>query len=169
MLDVSEAIALIRYFEGCSLRSYLCPAGVWTIGWGNTFYLDGDRVERGDSISQVHADALNLQTIRDLAFDLSEVISVSWDQYSVAILSLAYNIGIDNYARSTFNSLLHDGSTLLHLQHQLRRWNKVDGKISMGLVRRRNCEAAALAGLNWREHTEDFKIYGVDATTTESS
>ena len=29
-------LPLIKEFEGCRLKAYLCPAGVWTIGWGCT-------------------------------------------------------------------------------------------------------------------------------------
>ena len=36
-------IALIKKFEGCKLVAYLCPANVWTIGWGAT----GPDVRRG--------------------------------------------------------------------------------------------------------------------------
>ena len=27
---------LIKHFEGCELKAYKCPAGVWTIGYGHT-------------------------------------------------------------------------------------------------------------------------------------
>ena len=31
-----EGLELIKKFEGCKLKSYKCPAGVWTIGYGHT-------------------------------------------------------------------------------------------------------------------------------------
>lgn len=36
MLPSEKALALIKRFESLRLESYLCPAGVWTIGWGTT-------------------------------------------------------------------------------------------------------------------------------------
>ena len=36
MKTSAEGIALIKKFEGCELESYICPAGVWTIGYGTT-------------------------------------------------------------------------------------------------------------------------------------
>ena len=27
---------LVKQFEGCKLKAYKCPAGVWTVGWGST-------------------------------------------------------------------------------------------------------------------------------------
>lgn len=45
------AVALISKAEGCRLKAYKCPAGVWTIGWGRT-----ERVRRGDTCTQERAD-----------------------------------------------------------------------------------------------------------------
>jgi lysozyme len=33
-------IETMHHFEGCKLTAYQCPAKVWTIGWGNTYYPD---------------------------------------------------------------------------------------------------------------------------------
>ena len=32
----SKALELIKQFEGLRLKAYLCPGGVWTIGYGHT-------------------------------------------------------------------------------------------------------------------------------------
>ena len=50
--DYQAAIALIQKFEGFHHDAYLCPAGVWSIGWGNTKKADGSAVGPGDRISQ---------------------------------------------------------------------------------------------------------------------
>ena len=42
----------IRRFEGCKLKAYLCPAGVWTCGWGAT----GPDVVKGTVWTQEQAD-----------------------------------------------------------------------------------------------------------------
>lgn len=42
---------LLKECEGLRLKAYQCPAKVWTIGIGNTFYLDGTPVKQGDTIS----------------------------------------------------------------------------------------------------------------------
>ena len=49
-----EGIALIKRFEGCRLEAYLCPANVWTIGFGST----GPDVVKGLKITQETADIL---------------------------------------------------------------------------------------------------------------
>jgi len=58
-LAIEVAQALIRRWEGCYLRPYLCPAGVPTIGYGATYYEDGTRVAlTDDPISKERAEAL---------------------------------------------------------------------------------------------------------------
>ena len=52
-------IALIKHFEGCRLKSYRCPAGVWTCGWGTT-----DGVTEDTEWTQEEAD---LRLAEDLA------------------------------------------------------------------------------------------------------
>ena len=37
---------------------------------------------------------------------------------------------------------------------QMKRWNKAGGKVSRGLVRRRNAEAAMFSGEDWKEYYE---------------
>ena len=49
---------LIKKYEGCKLKAYKCPEGIWTIGWGNTTYEDGRPVKEGDIIAQEKADYL---------------------------------------------------------------------------------------------------------------
>ena len=48
----NKGIELMKSFEGCRLTAYLCPAGVWTIGYGHTA-----GVKKGQTISQNQADA----------------------------------------------------------------------------------------------------------------
>ena len=47
----SKGVSLIKSFEGCRLKAYKCPAGVWTIGYGHT-----SGVKEGDTITQEQAD-----------------------------------------------------------------------------------------------------------------
>ena len=58
MTTGSAGIKLIKKWESCKLESYKCPAGLWTIGFGNTFYEDGSKVKQGDKITQQRAEDL---------------------------------------------------------------------------------------------------------------
>ena len=51
MRTSSKGVSLIKSFEGCRLKAYKCPAGVWTIGYGHTA-----GVKEGDTITQEQAD-----------------------------------------------------------------------------------------------------------------
>ena len=57
-----EGKDLIKLFEGVRLKAYKCSAGVPTIGFGNTYYPNGDKVKMGDTIT--------LEEARDLFDDL---------------------------------------------------------------------------------------------------
>ena len=48
-----EGIELIKQFEGCRLKAYKCPAGVWTIGYGHT-----KGVTEGMTITEEEAEDL---------------------------------------------------------------------------------------------------------------
>ena len=57
-----EGKDLIKLFEGVRLKAYKCSAGVPTIGFGNTYYPNGDKVKMGDTIT--------IEQARDLFDDL---------------------------------------------------------------------------------------------------
>jgi lysozyme len=90
---------LIKYFEDgpgflagkCShLTAYLCPAGVWTIGWGCT----GQGIREGVTITQPMADALYLEKRLGVESDLHAMTTGMaltqgmWD----ALVSLSFNL-----------------------------------------------------------------------------
>ena len=53
-----EGKDLIKLFEGCRLKAYKCSAGVPTIGYGNTYYPNGEKVKMGDVITLEQAREL---------------------------------------------------------------------------------------------------------------
>ena len=53
-----EGKDLIKSFEGCRLNAYKCSAGVPTIGYGNTYYPNGDKVQMDDVITLEQAKEL---------------------------------------------------------------------------------------------------------------
>ena len=57
-MKISTAgIEFIKKFEGLCLQAYLCPAGVWTIGYGST-QISGRSVTPKDVISKEIAEIL---------------------------------------------------------------------------------------------------------------
>lgn len=138
------AIALMHHFERCELAAYLCPAGKWTIGWGMTYYPDGRRVKKGDRISQEQADAMFAQLLeRDFAPAVRAAIGAAATtpaQFG-AMVALAYNIGAVRFTLSTV-ARRHRAGDVDGAAAAFALWNKVKGKVSDGLVRRRRAEAA---------------------------
>ena len=80
-MKVSQrGIDLIKKHEGCKLTSYLCPSKIPTIGFGNTYYLNGTKVELGQTITQDQADKLLLSTLSKFEKDVWSVIKQSVNQ-----------------------------------------------------------------------------------------
>jgi lysozyme len=133
---------------------------VWTIGWGNTLFADGSPVGPGQSITQVEADKLADYVLTGFVKDIAPLVKVPLRGSAIgALTSFAYNVGPHAFEESTLLKSLNNGSSIEELQYQIRRWCKADGRALPGLLVRRNCEAAALAGLNWKHHKEDYRDY----------
>lgn len=90
-------IDLIKRFEGCSLKAYKCPAGKPTIGYGNTFYESGEKVQLGDVITQERAEKLllNLLPKFENAVNIRVTAPLTQNQYD-ALVSFTWNTGGSN-------------------------------------------------------------------------
>jgi lysozyme len=88
-----SALDLITRWEGCKLTAYLCPAGVWTIGYGST----GQHVVKGLKITKAQALALLKDDLRVAAERLRLRIGVIADELTAnqygALLSFVFNLG----------------------------------------------------------------------------
>lgn len=141
-----DGIELIKHFEGCSLSAYLCPAYVWTIGYGHT----GD-VNEGDVITEHQAEALLTHDLKKFEGYVNELVEVPLEQNEFdALVAWTYNLGPGNLRRSTLLLRLNAGC-YRDVPDEMRRWNKVDGRVLSGLVRRREAEARLWEGVDWRE------------------
>jgi len=136
--DLEPALDLIRQFEGCRLEAYLCPAGVWTIGYGHT----GPNVKPGLKITQADAEALLLSDVERFARAVDTWIKVKLsNNQRCALISFTFNVGIGALQESTLRKRLNNGEDAVKVaMEELPRWNKGDGKILEGLVRRRKAE-----------------------------
>jgi GH24 family phage-related lysozyme (muramidase) len=136
--NLQPAVELIKKFEGCRLEAYLCPAGVWTIGYGHT----GTNVKAGLKITQADAEALLLSDIERFARAVDTWIKVDLtNNQRCALISFTFNVGIGALQESTLRKRLNNGEDPVKVaMEELPRWNKGDGKILEGLVRRRRAE-----------------------------
>jgi lysozyme len=89
--------------EGLRLKPYLDSKGIPTIAMGNTYYLDGRKVTMQDKAITIN-EAGNLATITadKFAFQVDKLLTskVNQNQFN-ALVSLAYNIGINGFRNST--------------------------------------------------------------------
>ena len=89
---------IIKEFEGCILKAYKCPAGVWTIGYGHT-----EGVTRDMVISKDQAEDLlkgDLKVFENGVEQLLRKAPTTENQFS-AYVSLSYNIGLGAFAKSS--------------------------------------------------------------------
>jgi GH24 family phage-related lysozyme (muramidase) len=133
-----RAQALMHHFEACKLTAYRCPAGVWTIGWGDT----GPHVKPGLTWTRAQADAAFAERLaREFEPGVRAVIGdnpTTSAQFG-AMVALAYNIGVGAFRTSTV-ARKHNAGDYEGAGEAFLLWNKSNGKVLKGLVRRRQAE-----------------------------
>jgi lysozyme len=134
MRTSDEGVNLIKGFEGLRLQAYLCPAGVWTIGYGHT-----KGVRKGDVCTEEDAE----QMLRDdlIGFErcVTENVEVPLAQNQFdALVSFAFNVGCGAFKGSTLLRKLNAGDP--SASDELLRWTKAGGVEVDGLVARRHGE-----------------------------
>jgi lysozyme len=133
---------LIKKFEGCKLKAYKCPANVWTIGFGNTFYEDGSKVKEGDVITQERANELFDIIISDFVRMSDALVKsdVTENNFS-AIVSFAFNVGTGNLKKSTLLKKVNIDPKDPTIKAEFMKWTRANNVVLKGLVRRREAEA----------------------------
>lgn len=139
MNDLATLYALIKRFEGCRLMPYICPAGVWTAGWGST----GPDVFPGRPWTREYADRrMEQDALRFARGALLACPGLAGEAVS-AIGDFGYNIGLGALKGSTLRRRLNEGD-IEAAKNELGRWVNAGGKRLKGLVIRRAAEAALL-------------------------
>lgn len=137
MRRINEAgLAIIRRFEGVRLKAYLCPANVWTIGYGHTH-----GVTQGMEITLEQAETLLRKDLRLFEMGVANAIGsapTSDNEFS-AFVSLSFNIGVSAFKRSTALKR-HIAGNKAGAADAILLWNKAGGIVLKGLVRRREAE-----------------------------
>ena len=139
-----EGKALIKKFEGCELDAYKCPAGKWTIGYGHE-----KGVKEGDSWSQSHAEYMLDVELEEYEGYINDLVDIQLSQCQFdALVAWIYNLGPTNFRTSTLRKKLQS-ETMDEVPMEIRRWNKANGEVLQGLVRRREAEALLFQGKDW--------------------
>ena len=136
MKPSQECIDMVKHFEGFEDTAYLCPANVWTIGYGRT-----KNVKEGDKITEPQAERDLQEELQEFGAQVLGVVDVSLLQNEFdALTSWTYNLGVGNLSSSTLLKKLNAGDKD-SVPSEMLRWNKAAGKVLAGLTARRQAEA----------------------------
>ena len=130
-----EGKDLIKLFEGVRLKAYKCSAGVPTIGYGNTYYANGDKVKMGDVITLEQAKELfdDLIVRYERIVESKLKVDVKQNEFD-ALVSHTYNTG----GSSTLFKLVNMGAPKEKIKNWFTtKYITANGKRLQGLVNRR--------------------------------
>jgi len=134
----------IKKHEGLRLNAYQDAVGVWTIGYGNTFYpphiKEGRKVQKGDTITMAQADEM-LPVVANSFWNTVKphIRQPLNDNQKTAIVSLVYNIGPGRFISSTLLRKLNVNPNDPTIRQEFEAWRNAGGKPI--LLRRRKEEA----------------------------
>jgi lysozyme len=148
---------LIKHYEGLhdgnlkkiGLQAKLCPAGVWTVGWGHAI------VHNKKMLKGTENEALANELYKDLTIEQADQLfivdiqmyenqvnslklNLNQDQFD-ALVSFAYNCGFKNLLTSTLLKRIR--LNIGDIPDAFTMWNKANGQVLNGLTFRRQTEA----------------------------
>lgn len=142
----AKGAALVKHFESCKepaaggFKAYLDPVQVLTIGWGHTNH-HGRQFDANSIWTQAECDAEFLSDMARFEAAVHRLVNVTLNQDQFdALVSFTYNVGEGNFETSTLRKKLNDGD-FDGAANEFPRWNKAQGQVLPGLVRRRASEA----------------------------
>jgi len=158
---------LMHKYEGYRNRPYLCPAHIWTIGYGHVLYQEQIRLpmvrppgKTKADIPQIRSEmALKLEDFR--VWSKQEIDDLFSDDVASfergvlrlipgsagsqgrfdALVSFAFNVGLGNLQRSTIR-IKANRQEWEEAADAFLLWNKAGSKVLPGLDRRRKDERA---------------------------
>lgn len=153
----------MHHFEGYRNKPYLCPANIWTIGFGRVLYQEQIRlpmIRKEGYTGLIRSDYQlkgedNRVWSKEELVDLFKVDINSFERGVLrlspnlvghqskfdAVVSFAYNAGLGNYQRSTIRMKVNRGDWE-GAAEAFMSWTKAGGKEVAGLVKRRKAEVA---------------------------
>jgi len=156
-----RGIDLMHQFEGFRSRPYLCPASIWTIGYGHVLYQEQIalpvvrkegytgairkeyllREEHNRTWSKAEIDQLFEKDLGSFERGVLRLVPgvAGFEGRFSALVALAFNIGLGNLQRSTIRMRANRGDWE-GAGGAFMMWTKAGGKELGGLVRRRQAE-----------------------------
>ncbi len=159
--------ALMHRYEGYRNRPYLCPAQIWTVGWGRVLYQEQIRlpvVRVGDYQGMIRKEFPlrpedNRAWTKDEIEELFSEDVASFERGALrlspnlvgrqgafdAVVSFSFNAGLGNYQRSTIRMKNNRGD-FEGAADAFMAWTKGGGRELPGLAKRRKDERALFLG-----------------------
>jgi lysozyme len=155
---------LMHKYEGFRSRPYLCPAHIWTIGYGHVLYQEQIRLPvmrvEGKETPMIRKE-MPLKPEDNRVWTKTEIdelfrTDVGTFERGVlrlvpgvvgrqgafdALVSISFNFGLGNLQRSTIRMRANRGDWE-GAAESFRVWTKGGGKVLPGLVKRREAEIA---------------------------
>ena len=135
VMKISEAgIKLICKWKEFRPYAYVCPAGLWTIGYGHT-----GGVKPTDKIGLTQGEEYLRQDLATVEKRLNALkLELNQNQYD-ALCSLIFNIGTGNFLRSTLLKYLQ-AKQYDKASAEFLKLRKANGKVIKGLEDRHKDE-----------------------------
>jgi lysozyme len=136
-----NGLTLLKELEGFRKEAYLDTGGVWTIGYGTT-RVEGKPVEAGLTCTEAQAQQWLSEDIAWAQTAVNKLVKVPLKQGMFdALVSFVYNVGEDQFRRSTLLRLLNL-KQYIEAGKQFLLWKYDNGKVIQGLINRRYKELA---------------------------
>lgn len=135
MKTSKQGIELIKKYEGLRLTAYKCPSDVWTIGYGHT-----RDVTKGMHITGKQAEKFLQEDLKAFEDAVNDYVKVPINQNQFdALVSFSFNCGSGALKKSTLLRKLN-ARDFSGAANEFLKWNKSNGIILEGLVKRRKDE-----------------------------
>jgi lysozyme len=148
----TSGLNTLKNREELRLKAYYDTNGTITIGWGCTYYENGNKIKIGDSITEARAVQLLNYHVGVANNGVNENISTFLTQSQHdACVSFTYNVGVPAFAGSTLRKLINANPTnTTAIFAEWRKW-KYETKngvkvVNKGLVNRREEEIQMYSG-----------------------
>jgi lysozyme len=138
-MDVpSNTVYLAMVFEGFYAKPYICPAGLYTIGFGRRCSKDHPPITREQGEAYLAED---LQIALHATIRFCPGLIFEPEGRLGAITDFTFNLGAGRLQASTLRRKINQGA-YNEVPDQLMRWVCGGGRVLKGLVLRRQAEAA---------------------------
>lgn len=140
-LSVSlQCYDLVKHFEKFYAKSYVCPGGELTIGYGHTRFDKEPYFDRNSAWTEEYASDVLEADLQGTIKILKKYVKVPLYQHEFdALISWTFNLGSGSLSSSTMLERLNE-QKYREAADEMLKWDKTGGKTLAGLTRRRKSE-----------------------------